>query len=182
MSFMSTLFGRGPGSVGFTPIGYDINPSSFRTGEIGGNIYNTLMGKMRQDDTSAAELQMRKGLERAGKSAAAVSAGMTGIGAGTAQRLGAYSAGDVASQMASQLQSLRAQEQLAAEQQMQQYLSQQMQARIREEQLRSQQQDYLNRLIMEKDLYNASISGSGGFLNPLLKTGAQVGGFLLGAG
>jgi hypothetical protein len=163
MGFWEDLTGRGPGQADAAISPYNIDQSAFRSGQTGDAIYNTLMGQMAGTDQTL-ENQMKQGLLRAGQSQRAMSANRAGMGAGTAQRLGAYGAGETAQQMAAQLPILRAQQQMAAEQQMQRFLAQEMAARMREEQLRAAQQEYLNQLRMQQDLYNASTTGGQGLL------------------
>jgi hypothetical protein len=181
MGIWGDLFGSGPGKADFMPFGHDIDPGAFQYGQQGQDVYNVLEAGMMGRGGSVAEEQMKRGLERAGKGARAMSIGRGGMGAGTAQRLAAQQAGEAGREMQMAIPTLRAQQQMAAEQQMQNYLGQQMQAQMAEQQMRARQQEYMQQMMLQQDLYNMQNKRSGlEFMGPLLQTGAQMGGFALG--
>jgi hypothetical protein len=111
---------------------------------------------------SAAELMMQRGMQQqiaAGRSAAA---SMPGVSPGLAMRTASRREGQAMSDVGQQMGIMRAQEQMAAQQMLANYL---------------QQQD---RMRLEQEMYNAQRRRSGGMLGPILSTGGAIGGAMIG--
>ena len=135
--------------------------------EVGGGAGTELQDLMMQraagtGGPSAAELMMNRGMQQqvaAGRSAAA---SMPGVSPGLAMRQAGQREASAMSDVGQQTGILRAQEQMAAQQMMAQYL---------------QQQD---RMRLEQEMYNAARQQRPGMLGSILSTGGQIAGAALG--
>lgn len=173
MGFMEWMFGRGPGKIDWEPTQYQPRSEAFRAPMGGGVLTDAMMRRVAGDRASMAAEQSKlaqgdKLRQALAARAAGASPGAVGLRTGAAMGRGV-----------GQAALARGQEQARAQSNMQNWLNQQMQARIAEEQLKLQQKEAYNQLMMQRELANAQAKQQQGIFGPLLSAaGAGMGTWL----
>ncbi len=167
----------------YKPQRYQYDPGAFGTGETGAELQRTMMGRVRGEAPSVAELQMQRGMGRALQASRAMQGSATGISPGLAQRLAGQRSAQIMGEGNLAMGQMRAQEQAAAEAQMMQWLENERQAQMALQAARAGEQGRIDQLMAQQAMANikpgmlgSAISAFGQGLGSLTSSGAFGGG------
>lgn len=157
---VGTMFGNATGYNQNNPEIYDIDRTAFNPSEQEIALTDALIARSKGQGNSPAMLQMQAGLDQQAANARAIEASTRGVSPGLAARLAQNANADGAAKMNQQAGILRAQEQMANDQLLQQAFQSQRQARMSREQLAAS--NTLGGENLENQAFDASADRSAG--------------------
>lgn len=142
---------------------YQFDPAAFGSGAAGAETQSALMARMRGEAPSVAELQMQQGIGRALQGSQAMQASAVGMSPGLAQRLAGQRSAQIMGEGNLAMGQLRAQEQMAAEQRLMEWLERERQAQMALQMARANEFGRVDQMGWQQALANRR-QGVGGML------------------